>query len=195
MPDDMAPTTPPTMAGGGDLCPAKHAGLLTTPLRRLISDPKRILAGLVEPGMTVVDLGCGPGFFTLPLAEMVGPQGRVIAVDLQEEMLAKLLKRADARGLSARIQPHQCAADTIGTIPPVDFALAFYVAHEVPDVEHFLGEVRAALKDGARFLLVEPKGHVTREQWEATVAAAGRCGLRPLPGHNVRFARSRLFGV
>ncbi len=69
--------------GGGGVCPAEHAGWLATPLRRLLQDPRRILDGLVAAGDTAIDFGCGPGFFTLPMAELVGPGGRVVAVDLQ----------------------------------------------------------------------------------------------------------------
>jgi len=61
--------------GGGDVCSAAHAGWLVTPLRRLLHDPRRILAGLIAPGATAIDFGCGPGFFTLPMADMVGRMG------------------------------------------------------------------------------------------------------------------------
>jgi len=92
-----------------------------------------------------VDLGCGPGFFTLPLAEMVGESGRVIAVDIQEEMLAKLRVRAEKANLASRIEPHLAGPDSIGVGGPdsavsADFALAFYMLHEVPDRDRFMRE-------------------------------------------------------
>ncbi len=90
--------------GGAHVCPARHAWFLTTPLRRLITNPSGILRGLVHEGDTALDLGCGPGFFTLPLAQMVGDRGKVVAVDLQAEMLQRLKSRAERRGLSARIR-------------------------------------------------------------------------------------------
>ena len=90
------------------VCPAEHAGWLSTPLRRLGQDPRRILHGLVTEGDTAVDLGCGPGFFTLPMASMVGHGGTVIAVDLQQEMLDRLRLRAERAGLAARIRLHRC---------------------------------------------------------------------------------------
>ena len=90
------------------VCPASHAGWLSTPLRRLVQNPERILRGLVSEGDTVIDLGCGPGFFTLPLARMAGETGSVIAVDLQPEMLEQLRQRAERAGLAARIRLHAC---------------------------------------------------------------------------------------
>jgi ubiquinone/menaquinone biosynthesis C-methylase UbiE len=63
-----------------DVCPAERSGWLTSSFRRLLQNPERILRGLVQEGQAAVDLGCGPGFFTLPLAQMVGPSGRVMAV-------------------------------------------------------------------------------------------------------------------
>jgi ubiquinone/menaquinone biosynthesis C-methylase UbiE len=176
--------------GGSDVCSAKHAGWLTTPLRRLISDPKRILRGLVAEGDHALDLGCGPGFFTLPMAEMVGPAGTVTAVDLQAEMLEMLKKRAERRGLAARIHLQRCAADSIGEIEPADFALAFHMVHEVPDVARFMGEVAGALKPGGRLLLVEPKGHVSPDAFERTEALAAATGMMPVSRPSVRFSRA-----
>jgi ubiquinone/menaquinone biosynthesis C-methylase UbiE len=179
--------------GGGDVCSADHAGWLATPLRRLLHDPGRILAGLIAPGETAVDYGCGPGFFTLPMAEMVGPDGLVVAVDLQAAMLERLRRRAERAGLVGRIRLQQCRAEAVGELPPADFALAFFMVHEVPDVSRFLGEVASALKVGGRFLLVEPRGHVSASAFKATVASAAASGLRPLATPRVRGARTTLF--
>ena len=179
--------------GGGDVCSASHAGWLSTPVRRLFQSPSRLLTGLVGPGDTAVDFGCGPGFFTLPMAEMVGPEGRVVAVDLQAEMLEKLRLRAERAGLAARIRLHQCAADTIGQVEPADFALAFYMVHEVPDAEHFLREVHGVLKEGGRLLLVEPKAHVSAAAFRKTEDVAGTIGLKPLSRPRVRLSRATLF--
>ena len=189
VPSGVASGTP----GGGSLCSAQHAGWLATPLRRLLHDPRRILAGLAAPGETVIDFGCGPGFFTLPLAEMVGPGGRVVAVDLQAAMLERLRRSAERAGLAGRITLHRCAADAIGELPPADGALAFYMVHEVPDVARFLGEVSRALRPGGRLLLVEPKGHVTADAFAATVALAEAAGLRAVAAPRVRLSRTTLF--
>ncbi len=140
-----------------------------------------------------MDFGCGPGFFTLPMAEMVGPEGRVVAVDLQADMLEKLKLRAERADLAGRIRLHQCAADAIGQVEPADFALAFYMVHEVPDAEHFLREVHGVLKEGGRLLLVEPKAHVSAAAFRKTEDVAGSIGLKPLSRPRVRLSRATLF--
>jgi ubiquinone/menaquinone biosynthesis C-methylase UbiE len=175
------------------VCPAEHSDWLFSSLRRLINHPRRILKGLVREGDTAVDLGCGPGFFTLPLAQMVGETGHVIAVDIQEEMLAKLRARADKAGLASRIQLHHAGANTLGVAGPVDFALAFWMVHEVPDRERFLRETNGLLREGGRFLLVEPRGHVSKAQFRQTVETAKEAGFAALARPRVGFSRATLF--
>ena len=175
------------------VCPAEHAGWLNVPVRKWINDPRRILDGLVKPSDTVLDLGCGPGFFTLPLAEMVGDGGSVIAVDLQAKMLDKMQARAVAKGLAARITAHRCSADSLGLDGvQADFALAFWMVHEVRDKARFLAEVHAVLMDQARLLLVEPKGHVGGEAFERTVGLAVAAGFTAGRRPKVRFSRAAL---
>ncbi len=67
----------------GSVCPAELAGSLDNRMRRLLQNPLKILRPYVQEGMTALDVGCGPGFFTLPMAQLVGSSGRVIAADLQ----------------------------------------------------------------------------------------------------------------
>jgi ubiquinone/menaquinone biosynthesis C-methylase UbiE len=177
----------------GHVCSADQAGWLSTPGRKLVNNPRRILKGLVHEGDIAVDLGCGPGFFSLPLAEMVGDTGRVIAVDLQEAMLAKLRLRAESAGLAARIQLHHSGPDAIGVADRADFALAFYMVHEVPQKDSFLREVLGMVKEGGRFLLVEPKGHVTKAQFAATVELAKQAGFVPVAEPRIAFSRATLF--
>ena len=176
------------------VCSAEHAGWLSTPIRRLITDPRRVLKGLAGPGDIVADLGCGPGFFTLPLAEAVGDGGRVIAVDLQPAMLDKVRERAARSGLPERIRLQQCSADSLGLgEAEVDFALAFWMVHEAPDAGHFMVEVRAALRPGGRFLVAEPKGHVGEAAWSRTIKAAEAAGMAVVERRRVAFSRAALF--
>ena len=77
----------------GNICPWWLCPTFDNPLRRLIQDPDRILAGLVQPGETALDIGCGMGYFSIPLARLIGPEGSVICVDLQEQMLAGVRRR------------------------------------------------------------------------------------------------------
>ena len=175
------------------VCPAENAGWLTSSVRKLANNPRRILRGLVSQGDTAVDLGAGPGFFSLPLAEMVGETGRVIAVDVQEEMLAQLRIRAEKAGLASRIQLHHSSSDAIGVADRADFALAFYMLHEVPRKDSFLMEVHGILREGGRFLLVEPVGHVSKAQFAQTVELAKQVGFVPVAEPRVAFSRATLF--
>jgi len=79
-----------------EVCPGGFAWILDNPVRRWLHRPEEIFGQLITTGLTVVELGCGSGPFTIPLAEMVGPAGRVIAADLQPAMLAKVRKVAAA---------------------------------------------------------------------------------------------------
>jgi ubiquinone/menaquinone biosynthesis C-methylase UbiE len=174
------------------VCPAAHAGWLSTPLRRLGQDPRRILRGLVTESDTAVDLGCGPGFFTLPMASMTGPGGTVIAVDLQQEMLDRLRLRAERAGLASRIRLHRCRQDELDLDCQADFALAFYMLHEVPDAAPFLEQVCRALKNKGRFLLVEPKGHVSASDFSRSIELAGKAGMNAVSEPRLAFSRAVL---
>ena len=161
------------------VCPASHAGFLSTSLRRLIQKPEKILDGLVVPGQTAADIGCGPGFFTLPLAKMVGETGTVIAADLQAEMLDRLRARAARLKISNTIKYHLCEPERIGITEKLDFILAFYMVHEVPSPDAFFQEIRAMVNPCGRLLYVEPKFHVSRGEFQAMVELAGTAGWSP----------------
>ncbi len=134
-------------------CPYWLGFLLLNPLRRLMEDPRTILAPYVREGMTVLEPGCAMGFFTLELARLVGPNGRVVAVDLQEKMLENLRRRAQKAGLAERIETRLApdgrlaVADLAGK---VDLAVAIHMVHEVTDQAAFFAMVFAALKPGRR---------------------------------------------
>src|SRR5690242_16036997 len=85
---------------GHRVCPWWIGYFLLGPLRRWRQDPRTILAPYMREGMTVLEPGPGMGFFTLEIARLAGPAGRVIAVDIQEKMLARLKRRATKHGLS-----------------------------------------------------------------------------------------------
>jgi len=109
----------------------------------------------VKPGMTVCDMGCGNGFYSLKLAELVGENGQVLAVDIQVEML-RLLKKRAADAEITNIKP------ILGTlIDPhlpegkVDLILCVDVYHEFSHPEHMLAAMRKSLSPEGRLVLVE----------------------------------------
>jgi SAM-dependent methyltransferase len=158
------------------VCPWWLGYFLASPVRRWgQGDPTAILSPYVREGMTVLEPGPGMGFFTIPLARLVGASGRVIAVDLQPRMIAGLKRRAAKASVLDRIETRICSADTLGVgdlAGKVDFALAFAMVHELPDAQRFFAEVAQASHSGARLLLAEPRGHVNLAQFDAELAAA-----------------------
>jgi PelA/Pel-15E family pectate lyase len=110
----------------------------------------------VQAGDVVCDLGCGNGFYTLPLAEMVGPTGRVLAVDIQKQMLTLLRRRAEHKGLAERIVPI-LSTPTDPKLPEggVDLVLLVDVYHELSHPEAVLLALRKSLKPGGRIVLAE----------------------------------------
>ena len=67
--------------------PVERAESLDNIIRRWLQNPQKILRPYLKEGMTVLDIGCGPGFISIDMAQMVGESGQVISVDLQEGML------------------------------------------------------------------------------------------------------------
>ena len=106
------------------VCPWWVGYLLVSPIRRWFQDPEKILSPYINEGMTVLDIGPGMGFFTIPAARMVGDSGRVIAVDLQDKMLKSLVKRAEKAGVAGRIVTKLCEPDNLGVSDLIDLCLA-----------------------------------------------------------------------
>ena len=177
------------------VCPWRHAYLFDNWLRRLAHNPRKMLGAYVRPGMTVMDVGCGMGVFSIGMARLVGPEGRVLAVDLQEPMLQVLEKRAKRAGVSEQIETHLCKADDIGVTAMVDFILAFYMVHEAPDVGSFLRQLHARLKPEGKLLVAEPTFHVSKDLFQETLTAAADAGLVVLDTPRIRMSRTALFGV
>lgn len=175
------------------VCPWWLAYTFDNPLRRWLHQPEKLLAGLVDEGQTVLDIGCGMGHFSIGMAKMVGENGRVIAVDLQAKMLERVQRRAERDGLQDRLRLHQCQPDRIGLTEPVDFALAFWMVHEVPNRPVFLAEVRSLLKPEAQFLMVEPRLHVSAADVQRTIEMAYTAGLKLHAEPEVRLSRAVLF--
>jgi ubiquinone/menaquinone biosynthesis C-methylase UbiE len=163
--------------------------------RKLVQDPEEIIKPYVREGSTVLDIGCGMGYFTIPLAKLVGEKGQVIATDIQEQMLSALQRRAKRAGLERRIIFQLNTQDSLRIDIKGDFALAFWMVHEVPDRVHFLEQIKSNLKPGALFLLVEPTLHVNREMYEETVRTAQEVGFILRGNPHIFLSRTALFST
>jgi SAM-dependent methyltransferase len=162
------------------VCPWWLGPLLASPIRRLFESPERLLAPVVRPGMTVVEPGCGMGFFTLPIARLVGPSGKVVCVDLQPRMIEGLRRRARRAGVLERVHASVCTPDDAGLGPyaaQADLAVAIHMLHEIPDVSGLLSQLHAVLRPGGLLFILEPKGHVTPAAFAATLASAEAVGF------------------
>lgn len=160
-------------------CPTACLWLLENRMMERVAGAELLLdrAG-VQPGMTVLDAGCGPGRLTIPLAARVGPAGQVLAVDLQTAMLDRLSARLESQAI--RNVRTQHAALGAGTLPTSAFDRAFLVTvlGEIPDRLGALREIRAALKPGGVLSLTEvfPDPHYQSQQTVRRLATAA--GLR-----------------
>jgi len=176
------------------VCPWWMGYFIDNPLRRLIHNPEKILGDYVKSGMTVLDVGCGMGIFSIAMAKMVGDDGRVIAVDLQQKMLDTLKRRAANAGVADRITTHRCAADRLGVNVHVDFVLAFAMVHEVPDQSRLFGEIHSCLNPEGKLFVAEPRLHVPEVAFDKTVTTAESVGFAVCDQPTVRRCRAVVLG-
>jgi len=163
------------------VCPPWVGYMLINPLRNLIENPIKLLSSYVREGMMIIEPGCGMGFFTIPLAKMVGPTGKVVAIDMQPVMLEKVRKRARRAGLEERIDCRLVEGSTLsleGYAGKADLAVALHVVHEVPDHALFFAELAGALKNGGKLLVHEPASHVSETDFEQSLGCAEAAGFR-----------------
>jgi ubiquinone/menaquinone biosynthesis C-methylase UbiE len=161
-------------------------------VRSLIQPTGPVLGSLVAPGNLCLDMGCGMGYFSVPLARQVGPSGHVTGVDIQSQMLEGAARRLTREGFADRISL-LLTTDSAWVVPQhYDFILAFWMLHEVPDRRSLLETLKQVLKPSGVFLLVEPKVHVSADSWMESLALAEQVGFRRRETQAVRFSRAAL---
>lgn len=162
------------------ICPWWMGYLLLIPLRKLTQNPKKMLEKYIKPGMKVIDYGSAMGFFSLPMAKLVGDQGKVYCFDIQKKMLDKLISRAKKVQQGKIIEPRLVTEKNAfeGLNQTIDFALLYAVAHEVPDQVDLFDKLANMLKSGGFLLFAEPKGHVKKNNFEKSVSIAEEKGFK-----------------
>ncbi len=175
------------------VCPWYLAYTFDNPLRRLVHDPAKIFGSYIGPGGQAADIGCGMGFFTLGLARLVGDNGVVYALDLQQKMLDRVRSRAGRAGLGGIVETRRVgradlkADDLAGSL---DLVLNFWMLHEVPDQAGFLAQAKNLLKPGGVLFIAEPPMHVTAKEFDASLDLAADLGLRLQDRPKVRMSRA-----
>ena len=172
------------------VCPVEYAGGLDNKFRRFLQNPVKILKPYIKEGMTVLDVGCGPGFFTLDIAKMLNKSGKVIAADLQQGMLDRIVKKISGTELEQRIHLYKCEKDSLGLTDRVDFILAFYMIHEVADQKKLFKELADILKPEGKILIIEPKFHVSEKAFKEMADKLTNIGLVAVEQPKVFFSRS-----
>jgi ubiquinone/menaquinone biosynthesis C-methylase UbiE len=174
------------------VCSVENAGGLDNSIRRFLQNPQKILKPYIVQGMNVLDVGCGPGFFTIEIVKLLKSSGKVIAADLQEGMLKKVGQKIKGTELEQKITLHKCDADKIGVKESVDFVLAFWMVHEVPDQFIFFTELKSILNPGGKLLIIEPKFHVPEKSFEGMVNRLELLGFKISDKPKVFFSRAVL---
>jgi len=144
-------------------------------VRRLISPPTKKISRFIHPGSTVADVGCGPGYFTISMADLVGTNGRVYAVDSDPKAIHVLQSKAEASGFQRVIDARVTSAAEMKQIPDasVDFVFANGVLCCMVDHKGALAEIKRILKGTGVAYVSVAKGlrrndvrAVRKEEWE-----------------------------
>lgn len=171
------------------VCPRWLIWTFDNPARRLFQNPEQLLRESVREGDRCLDVGCGIGYFTIPMARLAGQSGSVTAVDLQARMLEGVRRRAEKAGLQSRIRLHLANASDLDVDGAFDFALAFWMVHEVPDQAALFRQIAERLRPSGRLLVVEPRGHVNESSFDESLGRASAAGLERVGEIAVAFSR------
>lgn len=170
----------------GHCCNQKDRHLPTVAMdnfiRHLISPPKKKLSKFVSSGIVAADVGCGPGYFTIPMAEMVGPTGKVYAADSDPKSIQALRSKSKARRLESIIEAHTVSAAEMGCIPNefVDFVFANGLLCCLTDHKRAVAEIKRILKPTgtaylsvAKMLRKSDSRSVPKEEWRQILSSFG----------------------
>jgi ubiquinone/menaquinone biosynthesis C-methylase UbiE len=144
------------------------------------------------PGERLLEVGPGTGYYTLPVAEWLGPDGRLDVLDVQQEMLDHTLRRASEHGIDNLTPTRADARELPYADDSFDGAYLVTVLGEIPDQDAALRELRRVVKPGGRIVVGELFGDPHMVRHSALVKRAGAAGLsvdRSLGGMLWHFTR------
>ena len=143
----------------------EKAGALESSFRYIFQNPRKILETYLKPGMTVLDLGCGPGFFTTEIGHILGNSGKVIAADIQNGMLEKVRQKISGSDLECIVKIHKCQENSLNLTDKIDFVFAFYSFHEMSCLDNIIDEIKWLLKPEGEIFITEQKFHVPKSMF------------------------------
>jgi ubiquinone/menaquinone biosynthesis C-methylase UbiE len=157
----------------------KFVDLIWKPQRRLEKFP-------LKEGMAVVDYGCGPGRYTLPIARLVGPKGKVFAIDIQPLAISTVRKKA-ARESLTNIEAILIDSDNTGIqSSSIDLVLFVDTLHQIGDCDALFREIHRILKqDGILFM--DP-GHIKMARAREIVEGTGIFTIAECQGDDMMVA-------
>lgn len=147
----------------------ENANALDSKFRHLFQTPKNIVSKYIKPGMTVLDLGCGTGYFTAAIAKQLNGSGKVVAADVQQGMLDILSKKIERGNYKQQIEIYHCNEHNLKLKEKFDFILAFYSFHEMEYLESIIKELREISKPETKILIAEQKFHVPKMKFHSFV--------------------------
>lgn len=175
-----------------DVCPVEKAGMLDNKFRKFFQDPQKILKPYIKEGMAVLDLGCGPGFFSIEIGKLINNSGTVICADLQEGMLDIIRQKIKGTDIETLFKFCKCDNSAINVPFKVDFVLAFWMIHEVPNQVKLFNELKSILKPQGQILIIEPRGHVTGKAFNKMIENLNEIGFEVVETPKVFLSRSIL---
>lgn len=159
------------------LHPLENAKALESRLRFFLQNPEKILKRYIKSGMTVLDLGCGTGYFTLEIAKLLDNKGKVIASDVQKGMLEILKQKLRNSEVHKQIQIYNGQENTLGLTEKVDFIFAFYSFHEMKYIDNIICELTKIVKPETKILISEQKFHVSKNTFKTIIQKMENSGF------------------